>query len=450
MTAQKRQRLLIFTRYPEPGKTKTRLIPLLGAQGAAELQRQMTELIIVKTSELCAWPSLSVEVGYEGGNEILMREWLGPRLSYRPQSLGDLGQRMASGFEEGFLSGIDVAVIIGTDVPGITTDIIQNAFAELKENDLVIGPARDGGYYLIGMGPTTFSRANPRLFNEINWGSENVLSQTLQIAKGLGLRVSLLDTLDDVDRPKDLPVWEHAKKGEPKPTRSRDISIIIPALNEAPSIPKTLSNLKHGDNLEVIVVDGGSEDNTADLARSLGAKVITTSAGKAVQMNAGASAANGEVIMFLHADTRLPANFEKLILHTVQQNGATAGAFRLKIDSDARGLRLIEKVAYLRSRFLQMPYGDQGIFLTKTIFNEIGGFPDLPIMEDFVLIRRLKRKGKIIILPQCVLTSPRRWIQMGIFKTWLINQLIIIAYYLGIPPKRLASWYRREKGKSKK
>jgi GT2 family glycosyltransferase len=95
-----------------------------------------------------------------------------------------------------------------------------------------------------------------------------------------------------------------------------------------------------------------------------------------------------------------------------------------------------------------MPYGDQALFMRKALFEDIGGFPEMPIMEDFILIRRLKRKGKIVLLPESVMTSPRRWLHLGIFKTWLINQMIIIAYYLGIPPERLTRWYRREEGKT--
>ena len=197
-------------------------------------------------------------------------------------------------------------------------------------------------------------------------------------------------------------------------------------------------------------MDGGSSDGTADLARSNGAKVLTSVPSKARQMNAGAEAAAGDILLFLHADTQLPKYFEAPIINTVNQSGVAAGAFQLSIDSDAKGLRFIERVANRRSRHLQAPYGDQGLFVTKTLFEEIGGYPDMPIMEDFELIRRLRRKGKIAILDQCVQTSPRRWENMGIFNTWLINQLIIAAYLMGVPPERLSRWYRREKGKSSK
>ena len=232
-----------------------------------------------------------------------------------------------------------------------------------------------------------------------------------------------------------------------KSTPVQKISIIIPALNEAEAISRTLSGLEGIENLEVIVVDGGSIDATAALAGSRGARVIQSNPGKAVQMNTGAKVATGNILVFLHADTLLPKNFSHQIVSALDQNGVAAGAFRLRINSTRAGLRIIEAMANLRSRLLQLPYGDQALFMRKALFEEIGGFPDLPIMEDFILIRRLKHKGKIVLLPESVMTSPRRWLHFGIFKTWLINQWIIIAYYLGTPPERLNRWYRREASK---
>ena len=165
-------------------------------------------------------------------------------------------------------------------------------------------------------------------------------------------------------------------------------------------------------------------------------------------MNTGAAAATGDILVFLHADTLLPENFGHKIIAALNQNSVAAGAFRLSIDSTGAGIRFIEHMAYLRSCFWRMPYGDQALFMKKSLFREIGGFPELPIMEDFILVSRLKRRGKIVILPDTVVTSPRRWLNLGLVRTWLINQAIIIAYYLGFPPERLTRWYRREEGKS--
>ena len=224
------------------------------------------------------------------------------------------------------------------------------------------------------------------------------------------------------------------------------ISVIIPALNEADNIAETLLSIGQGNTIQVVVADGGSQDNTVSIAESLGAKVISVQPPRSKQMNRGAATATGDVLLFLHADTRLPKNFDRLILDSLAQPGVAAGAFALGIDAPTPALRLIERIANWRSRFLRIPYGDQGIFMLSRVFHEAGGFSDLPIMEDFELIRRLRRKGDIITLSASVLTSSRRWQNLGILKTTLINQLVVIAYYMGIPPKTIARLYRRKKG----
>ncbi|WP_017318832.1 TIGR04283 family arsenosugar biosynthesis glycosyltransferase [Mastigocladopsis repens] len=221
------------------------------------------------------------------------------------------------------------------------------------------------------------------------------------------------------------------------------ISIIIPVLNEARNIKQAIATTQQSRNVEVIVVDGGSKDDTVEIAKSLGVKVIFAPRGRAAQMNAGVVAATGEILLFLHADTRLSADFDIMVRTALQQPGVVAGAFAVRIDAPLWSLRLVEWGVNWRSHFLQMPYGDQAIFLTKEIFHRIGNFPQFPILEDFELIRRLKRAGKITIIPVPVLTSARRWLKNGVFQTTLTNQIIILSYLLGVSPKQIVSWFRR-------
>ena len=212
MAAVMPQRLIVFTRFPEPGKTKTRLIPALGPEGAARLQRQMTEHILATAAILSNRPGLTTEVRHDGGNSALMLEWLGSQFSYRPQGPGDLGRRMVRAFEEAFRDSNKGAVIIGSDIPGISAQIIEQAFDGLQKNDLVIGPAHDGGYYLIGLKNTAPAETYARLFENINWGTDAVLSQTLQTARKSGLGFIMLETLADVDHPADLHHWQKLKR----------------------------------------------------------------------------------------------------------------------------------------------------------------------------------------------------------------------------------------------
>jgi rSAM/selenodomain-associated transferase 2/rSAM/selenodomain-associated transferase 1 len=448
MSASCRKRLIIFTRYPEPGTTKTRMIPALGAGGAADLQRWMTDHLVAKVKPLIEQWSLTVEVRFEGGSERLMREWLGPSFSYRHQGRGDIGRRMQRALAEGFQEGYRSIVIIGSDVPDISSAIIHRAFEELQKNSLVLGPAGDGGYYLIGMQKVNEDQAYPELFEAVNWGTSEVLSQTIAAAHQLGIGYALLDTLKDVDRPADLKIWNRVLRSQSNLTAKKHISIIIPTLNEANVIGETIIRLPESEQVEILVVDGGSSDGTDEMARELGARVLSTAPSKAGQMNAGAAEARGEVLLFLHADTRLPEKFEKKVLTAAARRGFCAGAFTLGIDSTDWGMRIIERAANWRARIFKMPYGDQALFVSRKLFLEIGGFADYPIMEDFELVRRLKKKGKIAILPDAVKTSPRRWQNLGVLKTWLLNQIILVAYFIGVPPRRLAFWYRREKGRT--
>ena len=195
--------LIVFTRYPEPGKTKTRMIPVLGAEGAAVLQRQLTEHTLKQVKKLQSMRSVSLELHFAGGNQQLMQKWLGENLTYCPQQKGDLGQRMYAAFASAFTAGSSRVVTIGIDCPDIDELLLDRAFDLLKQKDLVLGPAEDGGYYLIGL-----SCLFVQLFKDISWGSDRVLEQTTNIANKLGLNFDYLTTLNDIDRPEDLYIWE--------------------------------------------------------------------------------------------------------------------------------------------------------------------------------------------------------------------------------------------------
>ncbi len=222
------------------------------------------------------------------------------------------------------------------------------------------------------------------------------------------------------------------------------ISVIIPVFNEEAIIEKTLGQFPFNPELEIILVDGGSEDNTLELARSFPVKILTSPRkGRAFQMNWGAEQSVGEILLFLHADTILPPDFPERIQQTLCQSDVIAGAFELGIDGEDGRLRWVERMVKLRSRLLQLPYGDQGIFLKRRVFRAIDGFAPLPIMEDFDLIQRLKARGNIAIVPSPVITSARRWQKLGVVRTTLINQLIILGYYLKIPPQQLANLYKK-------
>jgi len=228
-------------------------------------------------------------------------------------------------------------------------------------------------------------------------------------------------------------------------TKKPILSIIIPTLNESANLPSTLISIPKIPSNEVIVVDGGSRDETLLLAAEYGARVIHSPRGRAVQMNHGAAQAQGELLLFLHADTKLPEGFMGPLLQILSRTGVSAGAFQLKLHPPLPGLEVIERLANWRARVWQRPYGDQGLFLRKDRFRAIGGFPEIPMMEDIELIRRLRRQGRIVIVPLPVVSSSRRWQESGVLKTTLRNQMALLGYGIGISPDQLARWYHKNK-----
>ncbi|MBU0680472.1 MAG: TIGR04282 family arsenosugar biosynthesis glycosyltransferase [Proteobacteria bacterium] len=201
-TAIKEQELcIIFSRYPRPGASKTRLIPYLGAEGAADLQRRMTEKVVAEAARLANQAQVHVELAMAGATQDEMEAWLGGEFSWRRQEGTDLGERMDFAFAQAFNQGVQRVVLVGADCPSICTAILAQAFAQLHHHELVLGPTSDGGYYLIGL-----SRPCPFLFTGISWGSDQVLAQTMAAAREARLQPMLLESFSDVDRPEDLDV----------------------------------------------------------------------------------------------------------------------------------------------------------------------------------------------------------------------------------------------------
>ncbi|MBW1704472.1 MAG: TIGR04283 family arsenosugar biosynthesis glycosyltransferase [Deltaproteobacteria bacterium] len=219
------------------------------------------------------------------------------------------------------------------------------------------------------------------------------------------------------------------------------VSVTIPTLNEAANIETAIRSSLNED-VEIIVIDGGSTDDTVARAMRAGARVEMSSRGRALQQNRGAASAGGRVLLFLHADSRLPTGYINHVFEILMDTETVAGAFRFKTNLDSPLMNLIELMTNIRSQYFKLPYGDQGLFIRKSIFELVGGFPDVPIAEDLFLVRRLSKKGRIRIASVHVVTSGRRWQTLGLFRTTLINQVILAGCCLGISPSTLSSLYQ--------
>ena len=219
------------------------------------------------------------------------------------------------------------------------------------------------------------------------------------------------------------------------------ISVIIPVLNEEKSIGSTIAALNALHPHEIIVVDGGSSDRTRRLSVEAGAKVLTTGPGRARQMNRGALDATGDVLLFLHADTRLPASALRDIESALSDPRYLGGRFDVELDSERWLLKVVGFMISLRSRISKVATGDQALFVRREIFAELDGFPDMPLMEDIAFCRMLKRMGDVACLKSKVVTSARRWETDGVWRTILKMWTLKLLYLAGVSPARLRKFY---------
>ncbi len=289
----------------------------------------------------------------------------------------------------------------------------------------------DGGYSLIGL-----KQMVPELFVSLAWGTETVFQSTLERAKEAGLSVKCMKPLRDVDVPEDLSVWEKVS--------NQFLSIVIPTLNEEEHLGQTLEKVDRVPHGEVIVVDGGSRDRTVEIAEKWGARVIRTEPNRGRQMNLGAREASGDILLFVHADTRLPENYSELIREALTDPKVVGGAFAWRVEPSTPFLRYLERNVAWRTKIFRMPYGDQAYFIRTSVFREIGGYADIPLMEDVEFIRRLRKIGKLAYIPHAVVTSPRQYQKCGPVRTALRNKLTLFGYYLKVPPERLSKFYYKK------
>jgi hypothetical protein len=428
---------------------KTRLIPRLGSRGAAELATvflqdtwaSVSALPWVKT--VIASTEKNLSEGLPGAAEIWM------------QGEGDLGARLANIFQRA-LRDHPYTIAIGADSPGLPLMFLEQARDALSRMDAVIGPCADGGFYLLGL------RSCPQdLLSGISWSAATTCAETIAKLQAAGLTVHILQSWFDVDTAEDLEKLDSLlSANQIQAPRTKDFlethvssheaaqpfacSVIIPALNERECLPRTLAALENQEGIhEVIVADGGSTDGTREwLTAQNFARVVDTPAGKGNQLNAGAHAASGNVLLFLHADCQLPPNGGRRIASALQSNSVAGGCFEVRFTANRPlSLKVVAAGINFRTRLSRAATGDQGIFVRRQVFEMVGGCPDWPLFEDVELVRRIKKAGRFAVLRSRLLVSPRRHLARGIFQTVLLIYGLRVAFWLGVSPFTLKKWF---------
>jgi len=426
----------VFTRLPLAGQSKTRLIPVLGAEGAATLQRDMTAHVVRQARFLAATDGVTVEVRIADGSCTEARRWLGAACA--PQGDGDLGDRLERALVGGSARA-RVALVVGGDCPAVSAADLRICVRAAEEHGAAIIPATDGGFCALALAADV-ARDAAGLLHGCEWGGERVCAQALKRVRERCPDVAVLPARDDVDRSEDLPAWERVRRAWYEPPEL--LAVVIPVLNEARSLPPLIASLL-AEDARVIVADGGSTDGSAEAACNAGATVIEAARGRAAQQNAGAAAAadaGADALLFLHADTSPPAGFARLTLSALADPGVVLGAYGFSLGATTPALRVIEANTRLRVSLGGIPYGDQGLFCRRVAFEALGGFPELPVMEDYEFVRRARRAGEVRVLPERARTSDRRWREQGVWRWSALNMATVARYRMGTSAEELAAW----------
>lgn len=422
----KKNALIIFTRVPVEGQTKTRLMPYFTPKQCKELHICFLKDI----AKMCEETDEDLFVCHtpEDKNHVL-HDIFGTKAQYFLQTGDDLGTRMYRAIETVLRKGYKACVLIGTDVPEVQSKDIRQAFEILKTKDVVFGPTADGGYFLVGM-----KEARKEAFEKQTYGHASVLENTVHGLEKNGLTVGFGEKKHDIDTREDLNGYRARMRNQRflqktwtgkylmKTTR---ISVIVPIYNEETTIApllKQLAPLK--DRCEIILVDGESTDATLDHIGSE-FRVLHSEKGRAKQMNLGARESTGDILFFLHCDSELPEKWMEQIRYVMKDY--RFGCFGIAFHSKNFFMFTCRVISNHRIKDRKVVFGDQGIFVDRKLFFEVGMFPEIPLMEDYQFSLTMKERGeKIGITKKRIYTSERRFPKGTIPKLremWKMNRL---------------------------
>lgn len=426
--------LIAFARLPRPGAVKTRLARSVGTAEAARIYGVLATA--VHDSLLQARSDFGATIVRclpEGDIADADAEGFLPGADVTwSQGEGDLGARVVRAMARAFAAGSSRVGIVGTDVVGLSSDLLARAFERLNDTDVVFAPTPDGGYGFIA------SRVPiPEAFESIEWSTPAVVEQTRARLRAAGRHWFEVPGLRDVDVASDLPGAIPL------------VSVLVPAWNEAPRLRENLPPLLEQVRLaqepvELIVADGESADDTAQIARDLGANVVVAPRGRGTQLATAAQASTGQWLWVVHADARVEPGAVDAVVRFCQRATHPWGFCRVRVDLPSRSLRQMQFFNEGRARFWRMPYGDQGVVVRRIEWAHRGGFAPIPLMEDVALARRMARFGPPGTVGATLVADGRRWKRYGAWGTTLRNVITLGRFlFLRADPHRLAKTYRR-------
>ncbi len=463
MTETETRRLIVLAKPPLLGRAKSRLAQGVGVGRAARLARAMLRDTWGAASALCAAdPRIDLQLAVS--DELETYPLLQPAAQTRSQGPGDLGQRMAQLMAASLSEeGVTHVLLLGTDSPALPHEHLRQAWSLLEQHDLVLGSQADGGFWCLGAraarvaGPPTDRPArDPHWLDGVDWTRDGTAEPVRERARAGGWSLGEAPAFFDIDHARDLPRLHNLLQAEPalapatlsELERNTDdpLSVVVASLNEGEALDRSLDALApHGDALDVIVADGGSCDGSPQRAAARpNVSVCLSPPGRGRQLAAGAALSTGSRLLFLHADVRLPPDGLSLLASALDEDGVEAGAFVTRTLPEPglpnRAGPLLQ-LADLRSRISRYPYGDQAVFMTRAVYEAVGGFQDMPLLEDYDLSRRLAARRPLHRIKTPVTVSGRR-MQSHPLKAALLMRSIPILYRLGVDPRTLARLYR--------
>ena len=428
-------------RCPEPGCVKSRLAKAIGPGPAARIYEKLVRRTLGVAAEVKrqqAQVDIFIFFTPAEKKRHIEEAFPGP-WSFHCQRGAHLGERMVEAIHQVMLRGYSQVLLVGTDLADLQPSDFDEAFQALGNGYAALGPAADGGFYLIGV-----DRPCPSAFQPDTWSTGEIFARTERLLLHAGFEVKHLRERRDIDSPEDLGILEE------QPEFRKNLSVVIPTLGSIEKLEPFLQNLRKqiwpDDEIIVVQAEAGEPQAGFYEPRRVAPLILAVASprGRGLQLNRGATIAKGDLLFFLHDDSVPPSNFAYSIRKICHRHDISLGCFRLAFSPATPLLDQIARWANWRTRLFGLPYGDQGLFCRREVYEKVGGFNRPYLMEDVEFVRNCKRRGRLLVLPDIIHTSPGRYLRRGILRASLKNHVTMLLYHLGVSDRKLYAFYYRD------